>query len=236
MQSRMNLTNPETSSLLCSGELPEHRTQNFCWGTFCVHAHRMSCTQLVLQAGILLQSFLHQSHWYFQIIFYLFQLGVAVTSSRSVRTWMQWPQCLHQGAGQGRCERADVSRCALGILLLLLQDSEQSTNSQKFPQTHPRSRSQVEKEDTFYHSQIYNRDCPEKLWIFHSQKKARWISEQTGLAEGLARGGGVGTSWSFKFLPTHTILGFCVSSMSLSWGAAYLCWGMLLNTYGTRNN
>lgn len=55
--------------------------------------------------------------------------------------------------------------CTSGILLLLLQASEQTKIS---PQTHPRSSSQVEKADSFYHSQIYNTGCPEKLWMFCS--------------------------------------------------------------------
>lgn len=58
--------------------------------------------------------------------------------------------------------------CAFGILVLLLQAVSEQTKIS--PQTHPRSSSQVAKENTFYHSQINNTGCPEKLWIFHSLK------------------------------------------------------------------
>lgn len=112
MQSRMNLTNPETSSLPCSRELPEHRTQNFCWGTFCVHPHRMSCTQLVSPGRNSFVELVVSEPLVFSDHFLSSSAWCGCHFQQVCRYTDATATVLSQGAGQGRCERADVSRCA----------------------------------------------------------------------------------------------------------------------------
>jgi len=96
----------------------------------------------------------------------LFQLGVTGTSNGAVDVPKRWPHCIAPGVWTARiwegwraqtcrahCTCAVEVICAFGLLLSLLQASDQAENQS--PQIHTRSSSQAEKEGTSHHFQTY---------------------------------------------------------------------------------